>query len=141
MARGGRRKGTAGKAYGQRTDLNGPAAKPMAVPGQQYGEQGKQIAAQKAMPMGTPDVPGPGGPLAGYSGPMPNDLPSLLGAESNRPDIPLTAGLTGGPGPGPEALDPLTGRLAPRPGFDDLEAVYQAFPYPGIRALIQWSKR
>lgn len=129
MARGGRRKGTPGQAYPNRTDLAGPA-KPMVVPGQGYGEQGKQVAAQKALPMGTPTVP--------KAMPTPDDVPSLLGGVSVRPNEPLTAGLPSGAGPGPEAIGFASGVAQPRPGFDDLEAIYQAFPFPGIRALIRW---
>jgi hypothetical protein len=133
LARGGRRQGTPGKAYGNRTDLNG--AKPMAVPGQTYGEQKQQLDAQAAIPMARP----PAERLADYTGPSPADVPSLLSAPSARPEEPLTAGLASGPGPGPEAI--AMARAAPKPGVDDLRAVYAAFPYPGIRRLLDWAEK
>jgi hypothetical protein len=32
-------------------------------------------------------------------------------------------------------------RAAPKPGVDDLRAVYQVFPYEGIRRLLEWAER
>lgn len=89
------------------------------VPGQRYGEGQDQQALQRAMP--APDmqanVPtgGPpvfaGAPSIARVNPDPMQVqqflqtskPNLLGGTRN-PDQPVTAGLSTGPGPGPEVL-------------------------------------
>lgn len=53
-----RGRGKQGKAYSNRTDLNGPV-KMDAPTGQAYGERKAQMDAQRAVPMGTPEVPLP----------------------------------------------------------------------------------
>lgn len=53
-----RGRGKQGKAYSNRTDLNGPV-KMDAPTGQPYGERKAQMDAQRAVPMGTPEVPTP----------------------------------------------------------------------------------
>lgn len=110
MARGGRRTGTKGTAYSNRTDLQGPTA-PTGLP---YGDRAKLVAAQKAVPMGAP--PGPASPAApaglppsqpGAAGPAPAPgqvHPGGLTGPSQRPGEPVTAGLPIGAGPGPEVL-------------------------------------
>lgn len=97
MPRGGARQGTPGRAYGNRSDLNGP--KPPGTPlpvtaaaGQPYGARKAQEDAQRAVPM-----------AAGLPAPAPTQVPSLA-EPSSRPDEPVTSGLPMGPGAGPEAL-------------------------------------
>lgn len=93
MPRGGRRNGTPGKGYSNRTDLtsapdmtqNTAATGGMTAPPPQ-----QQMAP--VIPMRTPD-----------------DSP-MLTDPTQRPDEPITAGLSTGPGPGPEVLG-----LDPRP--------------------------
>lgn len=88
MPRGGKRTGVQGKAYSNRSDLNaGPRID--APRGQPYGVAGQQIAAQQQMPMAAPPAPAP---------------PVALGAPTTRPDEPVQAGLSLGPGPGPESI-------------------------------------
>ena len=84
MPRGGKRQGTPGKAYANRTDMGmnydnatSAAAGGVTAPREQ----------QPAMRM------------------YPEDTPMLLDP-TQRPAEPLTAGLSSGPGPGPEVLDP-----------------------------------
>jgi hypothetical protein len=97
MARGGRRSGSPGAAYANRTDLNGGAALPaMAATGQPYGQAGQQLAAQQAIPIQTQPSPVPAGPL-------PGEL-TALHAPSERPNEPVTHGVSVGPGAGPEIL-------------------------------------
>lgn len=86
MPRGGKRQGTPGVAYANRTDM-----------GMDYN-------------MGSPQTPAAGGIQAGADQkPMmsvyPEDTPMLLDPTA-RPDEPITAGLPIGPGPGPEIMDP-----------------------------------
>jgi hypothetical protein len=110
MARGGRRAGTKGQAYPNRTDLRGaqlPVNAPRELP---YGDRAKLIAAQRQVPMGPPPAAtgatpppagGPSGP-ASPAGPLPGTLPFT--GPTARPNEPVTAGLPIGPGPGPEVL-------------------------------------
>ncbi len=79
MPRGGRRQGTPGRGYSNRTDMmnNYDQARPTAAAG---GMEGR---------------PGPPGPLT------PEDVPNLFDPTA-FPDEPITAGLTTGEGPGPE---------------------------------------
>jgi hypothetical protein len=88
------------------------------VPGQRYGEGVAQQAMQRAMP--APDLRGqapdgrtmqPAVPDGGSPATPPPDLATLLGGAptgllggSHRPNQPVTAGLSLGPGPGPEIL-------------------------------------
>lgn len=112
MPRGGRRKGTPGKLYPNRTDLSADTQPVRAPSGQPYGQRGAQEAAQQAIPL--PQV-------------APIDAPTA------RPDEPLTAGLSQGPGPGPEIL----GAGFTEPHIDELRALYQAYPNPDLLRLIE----
>lgn len=93
MARGGRREGTPGTIYGQRTDLNAKRSldtgyTPPAQPAN---------PAQGAMPGAGPSA---GGPAPEQMGVHPDTVTSLF-APTDRPDEPVTAGLPYGPGAGP----------------------------------------
>ena len=65
-----------------------------AATGQTYGEAGKQIAAQRAVPMGAPPTQAP--PQAPR--PMPGSLGDLT-RPTERPNEPITAGADFGAGP------------------------------------------
>ena len=112
--RGGKRDGAIGKAYQNRTDLQGQnvvAAQPSNQPGQKlaaqaasgqaYGAAGEQIAAQKALPIqntGTPNATG------GAGQPMPQRAPlTPLDAPTDH-GLPLHTGLDKYDGAGSEAL-------------------------------------
>lgn len=91
------------------------------VPGQRYGEGDDQQAMQRAMPApdmqqpvtAAPSAPPVFGNPGGASRVNPDPMqvqqflsqtkPNLLGGTMN-PDQPITAGLSTGPGPGPEVL-------------------------------------
>lgn len=66
MPRGGRRQGTPGANYGNRSDLAlGPRKLPITtVPGQTYGEATAQREAQQAVPMGSGPLNSPAAPPA-----------------------------------------------------------------------------
>lgn len=112
--RGGRRQGTPGKSYTNRTDLQ--THQPIrTTPGQTYGVAGQQAQAQAQMPLPS------GGPNAGPMAPQPAGMgpalpglgagptPGSLGplhAPTDRPNEPVTHGLPTGPGAGPEVLTP-----------------------------------
>ena len=136
------------KAKARRT-LGGDPAQPIdPVPGQTYGMGQEQMDLQRQMPApnvqqpppsrppaprpqtpaqaqqqpGAP-VPAPGGELdiAALAQHLSGKL-GLLEQPSERPNEPITAGLTRGPGPGPEALQVRSGS----PTLQTLENLYQA---------------
>jgi len=115
MPRGGKRQGTQGKGYSNRTDLavdyaagGSPATGGMQAP-----------AAQRQF------IP----PVVGA-----DQVPSLLDP-SARPDEPVTAGLKSGPGPGPEAMPPM-----PPSPTDPVRQVIQAMmmmtPNPDLARVL-----
>lgn len=124
MPRGGRRRGTPGNSYSNRTDL---ATNYAPVEGTATPAAGGQAAP--------PPTPGPGNSdlsfqalSQGGSFPTPDDTPSLLDPTSN-PGEPVTAGLDVGPGPGREALG-LDSRRA------DIEMIRQRW-LPMLEAYTQ----
>jgi hypothetical protein len=116
------------KQYSNRSDLRNPAKK-MAVkatPGQTYGEAGKQMAAQRAVPMAAPPTD-----VAPTATPQqPRVAPGSMGPLSRpteRPNEPLTAGAPFGPG----RTQQLGGYIGPRnsdPILDELRALYATYP-------------
>ena len=86
MPRGGKREGTPGKGYSNRTDLQ-----------MDYDNENTSAASggQQAQAQAQP-APGQM---------FPEDTPMLLDP-TNRPDEPITSGLSTGAGRGPEVLDP-----------------------------------
>ena len=99
-----------------------------AATGQTYGEAGKQIAAQRAVPMGTPPTEAPQ-----IQRPVPGTLGSLT-RPTERPMEPITAGAPFGAGPGP------VGAGIPQPtgdsALEELKAIYQAYPNDDLADLI-----
>lgn len=84
MPRGGKRQGTPGKGYSNRTDM-----------GMSYDMANSQTAATGGMTAPQPPM------LDKY----PEDTPGLLDPTA-RPGEPVTSGLPSGAGPGPEVMDP-----------------------------------
>ena len=84
MPRGGKRQGTPGKAYSNRTDM-----------GMNYNNA--ESAASGGIKPRPQEAP--------MMGMYPEDTPMLLDP-TQRPEEPITSGLPSGPGVGPEALDP-----------------------------------
>lgn len=124
--RGGKRTGTPGVAYGNRTDLN--AAGPSAG----YGQRVAQERAMQALPVAPPPAPPrPNAPASTRPGtPGPIDAP--IDAPTARPDEPLTAGAPVGPGPGMEAIGMDLNPVATR-----LRAIYQILPNEDLRELLE----
>lgn len=86
----------------RRTD-GGPAQKLRDVTGLPYGQNGQLNADQASAPLAqTPDAGAAPKPRAQRGAPPSAVTP--LGAPTQRPDEPVTAGAALGPGPGPEAL-------------------------------------
>ena len=88
MPRGGKRQGTPGKAYTNRTDM-----------GMNYNMQSD--ASPAAGGIETPAQ-------VQKQGMFPEDTPMLMDP-TQREAEPVTAGLSRGPGPGPEVMDPRAG--------------------------------
>lgn len=108
----------------KRTTQSGADAQSVrSIPGQRYGEGVEQQQLQQAMP--APDLAAQGVPTGGGPAPMPQGQPVAppapaadpamlqqflaenkpqLFSGTQMPDTPVTDGLTGGPGRGPEAL-------------------------------------
>lgn len=93
------------QAYPNRTDLRNPMSKvaKRVAPGQTYGEAGKQMASQNAMPIAAP----PTSVAPGLAGQQPQIAPGQLGdllGPTQRPDEPISSGAPYGAGPGPEVF-------------------------------------
>lgn len=114
--RGGRRSGTPGKAYSNRTDLNVMRAPQQGTVTAAAGGQGAPAPQpQQQAPMVTPDM-----------------VPRLNDPGSGG--MPLTDGLMSGPGRGPEALGAMP---APRE-VQTLQAAYLANPTPELRRALEF---
>lgn len=110
MARGGRRAGQPGRAYGQRTDLN--ANKPLPIQtatGQPYGVAGAQAAGQRAVPLAP--SPSPTGSPETPSGPA-RVQPGSLGSFDRGTERPNEHVLTPAPIMTPDASGGLGVYLA-----------------------------
>lgn len=129
MARGGARSGTPGKAYSNRSDMQAPKA-PTGLP---YGEHKQLVDAQHAVPL--PNVGA--APAAGGVLPAQGTPPALgdFTRPTERPTEPVTAGLSVGPGPGPEALQTV-GPAADQIGLR-LRVLYQQNPNNDLLRLIE----
>ena len=113
--------GRPGVAYTNRSDLNAQPVR--AAAGQPYGQRGAQEAAQRAVPL-----------------PGPRDLPTPLGAPSERPDEPLTAGAPFGAGRmSPSLQAQAAAPIAPGSQPDVLrilEEAYRLYPSDDLMDMI-----
>lgn len=116
------------KQYPNRSDLRNPAKKmaAKAAPGQTYGEAGKQVAAQRAVPMAAPPTDVAPAPQPQQPRVAPGSM-GPLSRPTERPTEPLTAGAPFGPGRNQQ----LGGYIGPRnsdPILDELRALYATYP-------------
>jgi hypothetical protein len=116
------------KQYPNRSDLRNPAKKmaAKAAPGQTYGEAGKQVAAQRAVPMAAPPTDVAPAPQPQQPRVAPGSI-GPLSRPTERPTEPLTAGAPFGPGRNQQ----LGGYIGPRnsdPILDELRALYATYP-------------
>ena len=115
MPRGGKRTGTQGKGYFNRTDLAqnyGPGGNPAT---------GGQVAPAEQKPLM--------GPLVGA-----DQVPNL-GDPTAYPDRPVTYGLSVGPGAGPEAIGPLPPSPVD-PVRTAVEALLIMYPNPDLVRIL-----
>lgn len=99
MARGGRRVGTPGKAYSNRTDMHQPI---QVAPGGEYGSATALKQGQQVVPLPTANVVAPPSSQVQAAPVAPGDI--NFEAPTQRPNEPVTNGLPVGAGQGPEAL-------------------------------------
>lgn len=126
MPRGGRRSGTPGKAYGNRTDLHQPVR---TAPSESYGQAKQSADAQKAMPLPNNQV------LPGVTAAPPQMLPGELGAfdrPTDRPGEPVTSGMAIGAGAGPSMAQP-----AFDPVVEGMRKAYMMAPSPELGDLLE----
>lgn len=127
----------------------GQVQPPKAPTGMAYGAHQESIAAQQAVPLpqaaptpgpaGATPPPSPAGPgrmAAALDAAAAHPAPAgLLAMSSTRPQEPVTAGLTSGPGPGPERL--VTSRAK-------ISSIYERLAYttgdPDIAILAQMAR-
>lgn len=133
MPRGGRRTGTPGKAYPNRSDLQGAG-----YSSKTYGDGAARAARTAAAPVGpppAPSVPGASAPTPAVpTGPAPGTLGDLL-APTARPDQPVTAGAPFGPGSNAGSFMPSPDDQA----IDRLRVVVRQTGLPSlIRLLEAW---
>ncbi len=113
--RGGKRVGSAGRNYANRSDLRSGPRKPStpqvapASTNPQYGAQAAQLRSLQALPLAPASPSPPQVAPANGTGAAPPSPIIPLDAPTMRPDEPLTAGVDVGPGPGaPQPLQPST---------------------------------
>lgn len=112
---GGRRQGTPGKSYANRTDLNTNYGQ--SAPGASAASGGMVAPAPTAQPQ------------PAYM--TPDQVPKLDDPTS-RPNEPVTHGLDSGPGAGAEALGVLPGN----PVLASIRAAYLREPTPELRRTL-----
>lgn len=152
MARGGKRVGTAGRGYSNRTDLNrGPRkpSRPVVAPAtadQPYGAQAQQVRSLQALPMATraaqaqtapaASVTAIGSPAPADSGIVPGSLPAL-DRPTDRPNEPVTHGAPSGPGGGLEVLPRPTAGPDASVG-DFITSLVRLNPSPELQQLADY---
>jgi hypothetical protein len=120
------------KQYSNRTDLQNPAKKmaATAAKGQTYGEAGKQMAAQRAVPMAAPaPAPRPRNAVA----------PGSMGAfnrDTDAPDEPVTAGANVGPGPNAFQAGIMAPPMMGNSVLQELLVLDQLYPSSDLKNLI-----
>lgn len=115
-----------------RFDLQNPAAKieKAAAKGQTYGKATEQMASQSAVPMGA----SPADVAAGRVAKQATKL-TPLGAPTQRPDEPITAGAPFGPGPNMfQAGIPMMTQTDQ--AVQELRAIAQMFPSDDLDDLL-----
>lgn len=121
------------KEYSNRTDLQNPTKKVarMAAKGQPYGEAGKQMSAQRAVPV----APSPTTVAPRRPAPTPGSF-GAFDRPTEFPDEPLTAGVDFGPGMGSRAAGVMPATPLGNPVLQELLALYRSFPNDDLANLI-----
>lgn len=116
--------------YPNRSDLRNRTLAPRAATGQTYGEAGRQMAAQRAVPMGASPADQPMFARPGESG--------GLTRPSERPVEPITSGAPFGEGPGPEVMPiPIAPPNASKADLlERVRVIASMYPNPALLGLI-----
>lgn len=130
------------QVYPNRSDLRNPMGKvaKQAATGQTYGEAGKQMAAQSAVPIAQSPT----------DTQIPTVAPGQLGdfaGMTQRPNEPISSGASYGPGPGPEVFGPS--QIQPTPQLpsdytngskqdliDQVRVAYSKYPNTALFQLL-----
>jgi hypothetical protein len=104
-----------------------------AATGQTYGEAGKQMAAQRAVPMGAPPTETP--VQAQARRPMPGSLGDLT-RPTDRPNEPITAGADFGAGPSSLQAGIMPAPSASNDVLEQLLYLNRLYPNPDVENLI-----
>jgi hypothetical protein len=114
------------KDYPNRSDLRNPAAKlaATAATGQAYGEAGKQMAAQQAVPMGGPAMPTPQSSQP-VNRPVPGSVVDLM-APTQRPQDQMAPIMNNRP-----TILPMS-----NPVIEELETLYRMYPNDDLAGLL-----
>lgn len=111
--------------YPNRSDLRNPMAK-TAAPGQTYGEAGRQMAAQQAVPMGASPADAVPTPM-GRPTPQPGKVVDMM-ADTEFPDQPLNNNFVAGGPPREYSFgDPV---------IEELRRIYFAAPNDDLARLL-----
>lgn len=121
--------------YPNRSDLRDRATKVArtAAKGQAYGEAGKQLAAQRAVPIAA--SPSDAVPAPQPSGPMPGSL-GALDRPTERPTEPITAGVDFGAGPGAMQAGVSQPIRTADPVLERLRVLARQFPNDDVLDLL-----
>ena len=123
------------KQYSNRSDLRNSAKLPAkAATGQTYGEAGKQMEAQRAVPMAAPPTDVAPSPQPQQPRVAPGSM-GPLNRPTERPDEPVTAGAPFGPGRN-EQLGWYIGPRNSDPILDELRAIYAVSPNEPLADMI-----
>jgi hypothetical protein len=111
--------------YSNRSDLRNPAGKiaAKAATGQTYGEAGKQLAAQQAVPMGAPPTAAPQ-PMQPVNRPVPGNVVDMM-APTQRPQDQMA----------PIMNQPMVLPMS-NPVLEELEVLYRMYPNDDLAGLI-----
>lgn len=129
---GPRQKGALSSKGPLRSDLNQPKAAPV---GQEYGQRKQTMDAQGVTAL--PNMAARSAATGQGGLDTRGQIPSLSDP-SARPGEPVTAGLPGGPGPGPEAL--MNGPYQTPEELWVLRAIYSKYPNEDLRRMIEWQE-
>lgn len=137
--RGGPRQGSVGQRYQNRSDMRTPGQRitPSNLPAsQQYGQGVQQARSLSVAPTPGATVPQGSSPnSAPQTVLQPGDVPSLSDPTAN-PNEPVTAGLSLGPGVGPEGLGAIAVQDSPELGI--AKRLFLEFPNPDLRRYISY---
>jgi hypothetical protein len=112
--------------YPNRSDLRNPAGKiaAKAATGQTYGEAGKQMAAQQAVPMGASPMSAPQ-PTQPVNRPVAGSVVDMM-APTQRPEDMMAPIMNGRP-----SILPMS-----NPVLEELETLYRMYPNDDLEGLL-----